>query len=365
MKTTNSFKHYETSPLALGNPATMQPKVLPAGRNARVGSTALFDNSEITRAAVERIAHFSPSRLRTLLVPLDGSAFGERALPLAVEIAERTGSELRIVHVDTTFGHPYTRDRLVQDKIVCDYCVELEWQNRTYLERIVEQIRNESSVRVTPILLNSRNVVAAILDAIGAEVDLVIMAAYGKGLIRRWVRGSTAHELIHQAAVPVLIVGADGSFATPVSDRARRVLVALDGSRSAEQAIGPALAIGETNATEYVLLRVVPLSTFHGGPSSRYGSGAFNDGFGKIQLATARRYLNRLASRMKQESCIVDTRVVIDQKSIARSIAAHAKAYDADLIAIASRKGAEKRWQGSIAKRVVQFASMPVLVAAA
>jgi nucleotide-binding universal stress UspA family protein len=68
---------------------------------------------------------------------------------------------------------------------------------------------------------------------------------------------------------------------------------------------------------------------------------------------------------MKQESCIVDTRVVIDQKSIARSIAAHATAYDADLIAIASRKGAEKRWQGSIAKRVVQFASMPVLVAAA
>ena len=226
MKTTNSFKHYETSPLALGNPATMEPEVLPAGRNARVGSTADFDNSEITSAAVERIAHFSPSRLRTLLVPLDGSAFGERALPLAVKIAERTGSELRIVHVDTTFGHPYTRDRLVQDKIVCDYCVELEWQKRAYLERIAAQIRNESSVRVTAVLLNSRNVVAALLDAIGADVDLVIMAAYGKGLIRRWVRGSTAHELIHQAAVPVLIVGADGSFATPVSDRARRVLVA-------------------------------------------------------------------------------------------------------------------------------------------
>ena len=132
-----------------------------------------------------------------------------------------------------------------------------------------------------------------------------------------------------------------------------------------EQAIGPALALGEINAAEYVLLRVVPLSTFHGALSSRYGSGAFNDGFGKIRLATARRYLNRLASRMKQQSCIVDTRVVIDQKSIARSIAAHARAYDADLIAIATRKGAEKRWQGSIAKRVVQFASMPVLVAAA
>ena len=365
MKTANSFNHLKLSPVALGNAATMEPEVVPADRNAHIGSPEEFATSESSSAIVERIAHFRPARLRTLLVPLDGSDFGERALPLAVKIAKRTGAELRIVHVDTTFGHPYTRNRLVQDKIVCDHCVELERQKKAYLERIAAQIRNESSVRVTEVLLNSRNVVAALLDAIGADVDLIIMAAYGKGLIRRWVRGSTAHELIHQAAVPVLIVGADGSFATPVSDRARRVLVALDGSRSAEQAIGPALALSETNATEYVLLRVVPLSTFHGGPSSRYGSGAFNDGFGKIQLATARRYLNRLASRMKQESCIVDTRVVIDQKSIARSIAAHAKAYDADLIAIASRKVAEKRWQGSIAKRVVQFASMPVLVAAA
>ncbi len=365
MKSANSFNHLEISPVALGNTATMQPQAVPAGRNTRVGSTALFDTSESTSAAVERIAHFRPSRLRTLLVPLDGSDFGERALPLAVKIAEGTGAELRIVHVDTTFGHPYTRDRLVQDKTVCDYCVELERQKRAYVEQVAAQIRNKSGLRVTAVLLNSRNVVAALVDAIGADVDLVVLAAYGKGLIRRWVSGSTAHELIDRISVPVLIVGADGSFATPVSDRVRRVLVAVDGSRSAEQAIGPALALGEINAAEYVLLRVVPLSTFHGALSSRYGSGAFNDGFGKIRMATARRYLNRLASRMKQQSCIVDTRVVIDQNSIPRSIAAHAKAYDADLIAIAIHKGAEKRWQGSIAKRVVQFASMPVLVAAA
>jgi nucleotide-binding universal stress UspA family protein len=284
---------------------------------------------------------------------------------LAVQIAELTGSEMRIVHVDATFGHPFTRDRSVQSKIECDYCDELESRKRAYLDRIKEQIRNESSIRVTPILLNSRNVAAALCEAIGADVDLVVMAAYGKGLVRRWVRGSTAHELIRKAGVPILVVGADGSFATPISDRMRRILVALDGSRNAEQAIGPALALGEINSAEYVLLRVVPLSTFHGPLSSRYGNGAMNDGFGRIQLATARRYLNRLASRMKNQPCIIDTRVVVDQRSIARSIAAHAAAYDADLIAIATRKDEKNRWQGSIAKRVVQFASMPVLVAAA
>jgi nucleotide-binding universal stress UspA family protein len=343
----------------------MRPVLMGGGDNVHVVDSALAVSSRDTSANFERIAHFRPAKVRTIMVPLDGSAFGERALPLAVEIAERTGSELRIAHVDTAFGHPFTRERLVQDKIDCDYCTKLELNKRAYLERITAQIRSESSVRVTPILLNSRNVVAALCEAISGDVDLVVMAAYGKGLVRRWVRGSTAHELIREAEVPVLIVGADGSFATQVPDRVRRILVALDGSRNAEQAIGPALALGDVNSAEYVLLRVVPLSTFHGPLSSRYGSSAMNDGFGRIQLATARRYLDRVVSRMKDQSCIVDTRVVVDQRSIARSIAAHAAAYDADLIAIATRKDAKKRWQGSIAKRVVQFASVPVLVAAA
>ncbi len=68
---------------------------------------------------------------------------------------------------------------------------------------------------------------------------------------------------------------------------------------------------------------------------------------------------------MEQQSCTVDTRVVFNEKSIARTIAANATAYNADLIAIATRKDANKRWLGSIAERVVQFASVPVLVAAA
>ena len=67
---------------------------------------------------------------------------------------------------------------------------------------------------------------------------------------------------------------------------------------------------------------------------------------------------------MEQQSCTVDTRVVLKQKSIARTIAANAAAYNADLIAVATRKDANKRWLGSIAERVVQFASVPVLVAA-
>jgi nucleotide-binding universal stress UspA family protein len=345
--------------------AIEQADVLRADRSGRAASAAVVESTERPSAALELAASLHPTRLRTLLVPLDGSAFAERAIPWAVEIAERANAELRIVHVDTKRGHLNPQDRLVKDKNVCDDCTERERDTRGYVEEIATQIRSESSVRVKPIVLKSRNVVGALRGAIRLDVDLVVMAAYGKSPIRQWIKGSTAHELIGQSAAPVLVVGADGSFATPVRGGVKRVLVALDGSRSAMQAIGPALALGNINAAEYILLRVLPLSSVHGTLSLRYGSGALNDGFGRIQLAAARGYLRRIASRMKPHACKIDTRVVVDQRSIPRSIAAHAAAYDADLIAIATRKSPHKRWQGSIAKRVVQFASMPVLVAAA
>src|SRR5690606_2280404 len=37
--------------------------------------------------------------LRALLVPLDGSAFGEHALPIALGLARRTGAHLQLAHV--------------------------------------------------------------------------------------------------------------------------------------------------------------------------------------------------------------------------------------------------------------------------
>jgi nucleotide-binding universal stress UspA family protein len=191
------------------------------------------------------------------------------------------------------------------------------------------------------------------------------MAAYGKGLIRRWVSGSTVHELIRRLTAPLIVVGSDGSFANPAPERFGRILVALDGSRGAEQALRPALALGEITSADLVLLRVVPLSSVFGPLSHRSGSGEFPWTSARMEMAAARRYLRRVAHRMEQQSYTVDARVALNEKSIARTIAANAAAYDADLIAIATRKDPNQRWLGSIAERVVQFASVPVLVTAA
>jgi nucleotide-binding universal stress UspA family protein len=284
---------------------------------------------------------------------------------LAVDIARRADAELMLVHVDSTLDHAMSRDRLVHVGSPCRCTADLKEHKRAYIERMAEEVRDESSIRVAPIVLKNRDVPTALCDVVNDGVDLVVMGAYGKGMIRRWVSGSTAKELARRLTAPLIVVGSDGSFATPVPDRVRRILIALDGSRGAEQALGPALALSEVTAASPALLRVVSLSSVFGPLSHRSGSGSLHWAPGRLELTMARRYLRRVAQRIERHSCTVDTRVVLNEKSIARTIASNAAAYNADLIAIATRKDANKRWLGSIAERVVQFASVPVLVAAA
>lgn len=322
-----------------------------------------FANESRHRALdIRRSAKFDALRIRRLMVPLDGSAFAERALPLAVDIARRADAELVVVHVDSTSDQPMSRDRLVERRHNSNGSNQ---HNRDYVGRMAEELRHESSIRVAPIGLKNRDVATALCDVANDGADLVVMGAYGKGPIRRWVSGSTAKELTRRLTAPLIVVGSEGSFATQVPEHVHRILIALDGSRGAEQALGPALALSELAAGESILLRVVPLSSVLGPLAQRSGSGELHRMPGRLELAAARRYLHRVARRMERKSCTVDTRVVFNQKSIARTIAFNAQACDADLIAIATRKDANKRWLGSIAERVVHFASVPVLVAAA
>lgn len=312
---------------------------------------------------IDRAMRFDATGLRTLLVPLDGSSFAERVLPLAINVATQADAELRIVHVHSLNEPSQLRSRHIPQHFVQQYRTALRSYKKDYIEHIVEEVRRVSAVSVTSEVLDNNNVVAALREAIRNDVDMVIMAAHGKGLVRRWVAGSTVHSLIRNAHVPVIVVGADGTFSAPRPEQVRRILIALDGSRRAEHTFETALTLADTCEAEVVLLRVIPQSTAFG--AYRSGAGERHIVSWEVQMAAAHRYLLRTANRMKQRSRVADSRVVLSHRSIARTIAANASAFNADLIAVATRKDANKRWLGSVAERVVQFAPMPVLVAAA
>ena len=84
------------------------------------------------------------------------------------------------------------------------------------------------------------------------------MTTHGRGpLARAWL-GSVADELVRKTPIPILLTRPQE--AKPVLDQApvlRRVLIPLDGSSFAEQAMDPALALGSLTEAEYILVRVI------------------------------------------------------------------------------------------------------------
>lgn len=363
MRKNRFINRFDVSALAPENPSRLRPGTWLVDENVRPeGKMILAKTTERHRTKLGQGKPILRSRLQRLLIPLDGSPFAERAIPLAVEIARRAGAELQIVHVDSARSHQVTNDQLAWSTVFLDYCAELRRHKHAYIDRIAGRIAQESGVRVTPIVLEHRDVASALHEAALAEVDLVVMAAHGEGPMRRWTRGGTLHQSIRRLPVPLLVVGADGNFSTPIPERVQRILIALDGSRAAEQVLAIATTLGGFTASEYVLLRVVRLSAAFGEKRDNFHSCELRQARERVDISAARRYLRRVARRMESCSSIVDTRVVVEQKPLARSIAIHAQDYGADLIALATRKGVRR--QGSIVDRVVQFASMPVLISA-
>ena len=137
---------------------------------------------------------------RSLLVPLDGSAFAEHALPLALSIARRAGASVNVVQVHVPFT-PLYADSMSPGTYEAEAKV-LE-QERAYLDGIAKRLASISSVPVTSALLEGE-VVAETLNghAAAAEADLIVMTTHGRGPLSRFWLGSVADEMVRRATTP-------------------------------------------------------------------------------------------------------------------------------------------------------------------
>ena len=136
-----------------------------------------------------------------------------------------------------------------------------------------------------------------------------------------------------------------------------RILLALDGSPLAEQALPHAIAHAERFEGELVLLRVLePL---------RLRSGLSPVAIERTEERTRRlvqEYLESIAARVEEQGVPVRA-VTVDGRSH-QEIIRFAESNQIDLIVISSRGASGlSRWlMGSVADRVVRGARMPVLL---
>ena len=137
----------------------------------------------------------------------------------------------------------------------------------------------------------------------------------------------------------------------------KRVLIPLDGSILAEQALPHAIAQARHFQAELILLRVVEPFT--------HARGMSLTDLEQIRQQThiwAREYLERTAADIRQRGVLVQ-QVTIDGRPHKR-IAEYAEANQVDLIVMSTRgQSGLSRWlMGSVADRVVRGAMVPVLL---
>jgi nucleotide-binding universal stress UspA family protein len=137
--------------------------------------------------------------------------------------------------------------------------------------------------------------------------------------------------------------------------RITSLLVPLDGSRLAEATIPLALDLREHLGVRVTLLHVLE----HGAPESVHGDPHLTT------EADATAYLAEVARRFTDGGGAVETHVHPNpEHDVAKSIAAHAAEFGADLILIANhgRGGLRERLFGSIAQQVIREGIAPVLL---
>ena len=144
---------------------------------------------------------------RRIIVPLDGSALAEQALPQAEGLARLTGAPLHLVRVIDPAG-PGTLGTVVLHTDALSMQLLLEEERiaaREYLERIEQDVRD----RQHAVTVEYRQGPAAQeLLANTQPGDLLVMATHGRGGLTRWFLGSVAEAIVRRASIPVLLVRA-------------------------------------------------------------------------------------------------------------------------------------------------------------
>ncbi len=301
--------------------------------------------------------------LDQLLVTLDGSQFGEHALPFAKAIAATTGASVNLSHVrccdpptDLLQNTPFQYEGVDMEA----YEEKHAEAQRKYLQEKEAELKAElPDNRICSALLEGY--VTEALERHAREIDakLLVMTTHGRtGVSRAWL-GSVADSLVRNSSFPLLVIRSleDGGteFPSPAFDH---LLVPLDGSRTGEGVLEPAVLLAGAMGSRFTLLHVVSPHVMMGARVSPLPAGHLEE-----KLAGSEAYLAGVAGRLREEGFEVQTRIE-SHFAPARAILQVAESESVDMIAIATHgyTGVKRALLGSVTDKVLRGARWPLLL---
>jgi nucleotide-binding universal stress UspA family protein len=304
--------------------------------------------------------------IRTILVPLDGSAFGEHALPAALSIARRVGARVNLLHVHRPLEDTYA-EMTVFDKPLDE---TMRRHEHAYLDAVRGRVAAAFGGHLETTYAEGEVAPTIRAEAARLHADLIVLTTHARGPFARFWLGSVTDELLRSADVPLLLVHPRDHQADLAADVGfKHVLVPLDGSELAERVLERALAPGQAWQAEFVLLRVVtPVLPAAIPPDAGAFSGMAQqmmDQMQEVQVqfqkdATA--YLEQVAGRIRARGLPASVCVAVEDQPAAAVLDAAQPPIDLIALATHGRGGLTRLLLGSTADKVIRGAHVPVLV---
>src|SRR5262249_13967454 len=185
----------------------------------------------------------------------------------------------------------------------------------------------------------------------------IVLSTRGRSGLGRWLYGSVADGVMRHAGVPVLLVPAACKMRGWPIDRALRILVPLDFSALSEAVLPPATELAAPFGAEIVLLSVAP-QLMNAGPYGTTYIGYDSD----ADQEERRKYLEGIATGLRAAGHSVRARDAFGIVPVVIQDVAEEEGVDLIAIATHGSGGATRLLTGSVATRVVQRATVPVLV---
>ena len=308
-----------------------------------------------------------------ILVPLDGTIVAHMALPHAAALARATSSRLILLHVAPSRAANWHACGLSRATgATATYRNQRDGfslQHR-YLEATAEDMQDERLLVQTEILEGDPASVITSMAEDNPSIWTIVMATRSMGN-NRFVNHSVSEKVL-RPSVPILLVHPDEKmdslrpFYLPAY---QTILVPLDGSEFAEQALAPAQMLAHATGASLLLLSVVPdpylgrvvrTADEAGGPYDKASEA--HEGGRADQAERTRGYLSKIADDLRSGGLAV--RAEVAYGTPAEEVLRSADDAGAGLIVMSTccRNDLECLLGGRVVHKVTLAARLPVLL---
>lgn len=302
-----------------------------------------------------------------ILVPLDGSPLAEQVLAWVGILAKGMQSQVELLRViePPPQDLPDSAHGIYPHRVLASIASHAQ----DYLEGLAIPLRQDG-LSVSSIVREGSPAPSIASEGAKEPETLIAMTTHGRSGISRWLLGSVTDKVLHATTNPLLMVRAYDQENPPEAVNLQTIIVPLDGSSLAEQALPHAASLAKALKLRVLLVRVTPslseyqryLEDYPLDSSSTIYSGMYEE-FSREQDALAMQYLHQVQEKLNNQGVSsVGERLL--KGHAADAIVGLARETPHSLVAMTShgRSGVGRWLLGSVADRVVHHSRDLVLV---